>query len=58
MLQNSNKKVTKRVPVTLSLEQIKQINENIGRLGTNQSDVLKYIITNWLVENEKNKKEK
>ena len=48
MVQNSNKSVTKRIPVTLTHKQVEEINERIGTLGSNQSDVLKYIVTNWL----------
>lgn len=54
MVQKSNKSATKRVPVTLTENQIKEINNLVGNLGSNQSDVLRYIVTNWLVENKKN----
>lgn len=57
MKQNSNKIVTKsatkRIPVTLTDRQVKEINDRIGLLGSNQSDVLGYIITNWLSNNRK-----
>jgi len=55
MVQKSNKINTKRIPVTLTITQVKQISEKIGVLGSNQSDVLKYIITNWLDEHNKRK---
>ncbi len=59
MVQKSNKTATKRIPVTLAEGQIRQINEMIGFLGSNQSDVLGYIVTNWLDEyNRKMKIEK
>jgi Arc/MetJ-type ribon-helix-helix transcriptional regulator len=57
MKLKSIKSVTKRIPVTLTQEQARQINEKIGLLGSNQSDVLRYIITNWLDEYNKRKKE-
>ena len=53
MAQISNKVVTKRIPVTLTSKQVDQINKNVGHLGSNQSDVLKYIITNWLDQHKK-----
>jgi Arc/MetJ-type ribon-helix-helix transcriptional regulator len=53
MPQNRKKTTTKRIPVTLTEEQVKRINELIGILGSNQSDVMKYIITNWLQEQKK-----
>ena len=57
-IQNNNKEGTKRIPVTLTLRQVAKINDSIGILGSNQSDVLRYIVTNWLVENENKSKEK
>ena len=58
MAQKQNKIQTKRIPITLTEEQLKLVSEKIGLLGTNQSDVLKYIVTNWLNENIKEKKNK
>ena len=55
MVQKSSKIVTKRIPVTLTIKQIEQINNSIGSLGSNQSDVLRYIVTNWLDEYKKGK---
>lgn len=53
MKQKSNKIVTKRIPVTLTEEQIKKIDGLIGKLGSNQSNVLRYMIINWLEEHKK-----
>ncbi|MFH1849110.1 MAG: hypothetical protein ABH879_02895 [archaeon] len=55
MSQNRSKIATKRIPVTLTLQQVREIRERVGSLGSNQSDVLKYIITNWLDSNGKTK---
>lgn len=58
MKQKSTKIVTKRIPVTLTAKQVEQIDQKIGLLGSNQSDVLRYIVTNWLDEYNKKKSEK
>jgi Arc/MetJ-type ribon-helix-helix transcriptional regulator len=50
MVQKSNKSVTKRIPITLTAKQVERVNELVGYLGTTQSDVIRYIVTNWLDE--------
>ncbi len=47
---------TQRVLVTLTKEQIKVIDSKIGIYGSNRSDVLSHIITDWIIEQVKGKK--
>ena len=39
---------TKRIPATLTDEQVKMIDFLIGSIGTNQSDVVSKIVVMWL----------
>tara|TARA_Y100000310_G_scaffold334016_1_gene412790 strand:+ start:3029 stop:3205 length:177 start_codon:yes stop_codon:yes gene_type:complete len=41
---------TKRIPATLTDEQVKMIDFLIGSIGTNQSDVVSKIVVMWLNE--------
>jgi len=41
---------TKRIPATLTEEQVKMIDFLIGSIGTNQSDVVSKIVVMWLNE--------
>lgn len=56
MKRTGTKIATQRVLVTLTKEQIKVIDSKIGIYGSNRSDVLSHIITNWIIEQLKGRK--
>jgi metal-responsive CopG/Arc/MetJ family transcriptional regulator len=58
MNRKRNKKSTKRITITFTKDQLKEIDENIGPLGNTTSQVVRYIVIDWLRSNKKNEEVK
>lgn len=57
MNQKSIKSGTKRLQITLTNAQIDEAERHIGLLGSNTSDVVRFIVADWLNQNRRKGKD-